>query len=69
MDSFVPASQNDICVPANSLDSISNSELIYQQGDILTEIFDAPNPRKKSTERRQVLVDETENKVVQVKSA
>ena len=35
----------------------------------LTEIFDAPNPRKKSTEKRQVLVDETENKVVPVKSA
>ncbi|CAG8887263.1 unnamed protein product [Penicillium egyptiacum] len=35
----------------------------------LTEIFDAPNPRKKSTEARQVLVSENENQVVQVKSA
>ncbi|KAF3014327.1 hypothetical protein E8E15_002782 [Penicillium rubens] len=35
----------------------------------LTEIFEAPNPRKKSTEARQVLVSENENQVVEVKSA
>ncbi|KAF4765745.1 hypothetical protein HAV15_003541 [Penicillium sp. str.  len=35
----------------------------------LTDIFDAPNPRKKSTEKQQVLVSETEKQVVQVKSA
>ncbi|KAJ5419393.1 uncharacterized protein N7487_002943 [Penicillium crustosum] len=35
----------------------------------LSEIFDAPNPRKKSTESRQVLVSETANQVVEVKGA
>ncbi|KAJ5951050.1 Major facilitator superfamily domain general substrate transporter [Penicillium vulpinum] len=35
----------------------------------LTEIFDAPNPRKKSTERQQVLVSENANEVVEVKTA
>ncbi|KAJ9481687.1 hypothetical protein VN97_g11778 [Penicillium thymicola] len=35
----------------------------------LSEIFDAPNPRKKSTESQQVLVSETANQVVEVKGA
>ncbi|KAJ5382979.1 Major facilitator superfamily domain general substrate transporter [Penicillium concentricum] len=35
----------------------------------LNEIFEAPNPRKKSTETQQVLVSETENQVVEVKGA
>jgi predicted MFS family arabinose efflux permease len=35
----------------------------------LSEIFDAPNPRKKSTEAQQVLISETENQAVQVQSA
>ncbi|KAJ5490145.1 Major facilitator superfamily domain general substrate transporter [Penicillium expansum] len=35
----------------------------------LTEIFDAPNPRKKSTESQQVLVSDTANQVVEVKGA
>ncbi|KAJ5827310.1 Major facilitator superfamily domain general substrate transporter [Penicillium robsamsonii] len=35
----------------------------------LSEIFEAPNPRKKSTETQQVLVSETENQVVEVKGA
>ena len=35
----------------------------------LTEIFEAPNPRKKSTESQQVLVSDTANNVVEVKCA
>ncbi|KAJ5158795.1 Major facilitator superfamily domain general substrate transporter [Penicillium coprophilum] len=35
----------------------------------LSEIFEAPNPRKKSTEKQEVLVSEVENKVVEVKGA
>lgn len=35
----------------------------------LSEIFDAPNPRKKSTESREVLVSETANQVIEVKGA
>ncbi|KAJ5630198.1 Major facilitator superfamily domain general substrate transporter [Penicillium longicatenatum] len=34
----------------------------------LSEIFDAPNPRKKSTEVQQVLIPETESQAVQVSS-
>lgn len=33
----------------------------------LTEIFDAPNPRKKSTEVQKLLVSDTTNQVIQVK--
>ncbi|KXG46738.1 Major facilitator superfamily domain, general substrate transporter [Penicillium griseofulvum] len=35
----------------------------------LSEIFEAPNPRKKSTESQQVLVSEAANQVVEVKGA
>jgi predicted MFS family arabinose efflux permease len=35
----------------------------------LAEIFDAPNPRKKSTEAQRVLVADDGNRVVEVKSA
>lgn len=33
----------------------------------LKEVFEAPNPRKKSTERQQILVSENANQVVEVK--
>lgn len=35
----------------------------------LAEIFEAPNPRKKSTEKQQILVSDTANEVVEVKDA
>lgn len=35
----------------------------------LTEIFDAPNPRKRSTQKQQVLVSAETDEVLQVKEA